>query len=293
MLVTVRAPASTSNLGPGFDCLGLALSLYSVFTFEPSGELIVEGCPEEFRNEDNLVLQGFRAVYKAADEAAPTVRLAISANVPVARGLGSSSTCIAAGAAAANTFLGGRFSKEELFEICAEFEGHPDNAAPCVLGGLTASFASEGRFHTVPLSIHPDWKFAVVIPDYEVKTSEARKAMPKEITVKDSVFTTSHCVALVSALASGDEALIRAACEDRLHEPCRKKLIPDYDAVRDLALKAGAACFFISGSGSTLIAMSKNTDTLLAFEAAVRDKFPNFCTHVLEASRSGVEVTTE
>ena len=157
MFVTVRAPASTSNLGPGFDCLGLALSLYSVFKFETSGELIVEGCPEEFQNEDNLVLQGFRAVYKAAGETAPTVRLTINANVPVARGLGSSSTCIAAGAAAANAFLGGRFSKDELFEICAEFEGHPDNAAPCVLGGLTASFAADGRFHTVPLAIHPDW----------------------------------------------------------------------------------------------------------------------------------------
>ena len=241
MFVTVRAPASTSNLGPGFDCLGLALSLYSVFTFETSGELIVEGCPEEFQNEDNLVLQGFRAVYKAAGETAPTVRLTINANVPVARGLGSSSTCITAGAAAANAFLGGRFSKDELFEICAEFEGHPDNAAPCVLGGLTASFAADGRFHTVPLAIHPDWKFAVVVPDYEVKTSEAREAMPKDISVKDSVFTTSHCVALVSALASGDESLIRIACEDRLHEPCRRKLIPDYEAVRELALKSGAS----------------------------------------------------
>ncbi len=293
MFVTVRAPASTSNLGPGFDCLGLALSLYSVFTFEPSGELIVEGCPGEFQNEDNLVLQGFRAVYKAAGETAPTVRLTINANVPVARGLGSSSTCIAAGAAAANAFLGGRFSKDELFEICAEFEGHPDNAAPCVLGGLTASFAADGRFHTVPLAIHPDWKFAVVVPDYEVKTSEARKAMPKEISVKDSVFTTSHCVALVSALASGDESLIRIACEDRLHEPCRRKLIPDYEAVRELALRSGAACFFISGSGSTLIAMTKNADTALQFTAAVREKFPTFGTHVLEAAFGGVEAQVE
>lgn len=293
MFVTVSTPASTSNLGPGFDCLGLALSLRSVFTFEPSDELIVEGCPEAYRNADNLVLQGFRTLCRQAGAEAPTVRLTINAGVPVARGLGSSSTCIAAGAAAANAFLGNPFTKDDLFEICARFEGHPDNAAPCVLGGLTASFVADERFHALALPISPDWRFAAVIPDYEVKTADARKAMPKEISVKDSVFTTSHAIAMINALASGDEDLLAEACRDRLHEPCRRKLIADYETLRALAFESGASAFFISGSGSTLIAMTKSDETALRFTTAARDRFPSFDAHVLETCREGVEVKVE
>ena len=139
MQITVRAPASTSNLGPGFDIFGLALSLYSVFTFKRSEVLQISGCPEAFQNEDNLVLQGFREVFREAGQTPFPVKLHIDAEVPVARGLGSSSTCIAAGAAAANAFLGSPFAKDELFQICARFEGHPDNAAPVTFGGRSES----------------------------------------------------------------------------------------------------------------------------------------------------------
>ncbi|MDO5531491.1 homoserine kinase [Sutterella sp.] len=291
MLVTVRAPASTSNLGPGFDCLGLALSLTSTFTFELNDTLVIDGCPEEFRNEDNLVIQGFREVYMEAGETPPNVHLTIEAEVPVARGLGSSSTCFAAGVAAANAYLGNRFTREQLFQICARFEGHPDNAAPCMLGGLSASFATEDDFHSVPLALDPEWRFATVIPDYEVKTHEARAAMPKEISVKDSVFTTSHAIAMIHALREGDEKLLALACRDRLHEPCRKKLIRDYDALRALALASGCAAFFISGSGSTLIAMTRSQEVAERFTREAVAKFPTFGAHILRAVEGGTQVT--
>ena len=138
MKVTVRVPASTSNLGPGYDSLGMALSLQAKFTFEPSDELVIEGCPEAYRNADNLVMQGFRMVCEKAGRPVPAVHLVIDSEVPVARGLGSSSTCIAGGMAAANAMLGNPFTTDDLFQLCTAFEGHPDNAAPAFLGGLRA-----------------------------------------------------------------------------------------------------------------------------------------------------------
>ncbi len=290
MTVSVRVPASTANLGPGYDCLGLALSIYSTFHFERSDALRIEGCPEAYRNDQNLVIQAFWETLRKAGAAPFPVHLVIDADVPVARGLGSSSTCIAAGAAAANAFLGGRFTKDDLFQICSNFEGHPDNAAPAVFGGLTASFAGEGKFHTVRFPIDPAWKFVAVIPNYEVRTSEARKAMPKTISVADSVFTTSHAIAMTAALVRGDEALLREACQDRLHEPCRMKLIPDYEAIRSLALEAEMTTFFISGSGSTLMAVTKDIAAADRFIALSHRDFPEFATHILHADLTGAQV---
>lgn len=291
MKVIVSAPATTANLGPGYDCLGLALTLRSTFTFETADELKIEGCDEAFRGPDNLVLQGFREVWRQAGLEAPAVHLVIDAKIPVARGLGSSSTCIVAGAAAANAMLDECFTPEELFQICSSFEGHPDNAGPCIFGGLTASFKAHTgeRFHSLPMPIAPEWHFATVIPDYEVRTSEARKAMPHEITVADSVYTTSHAIAMLQALASGDEALLAEAAEDRLHEPCRRKLIPDWAEIRQLAKDAGVAAFLISGSGSTLMAITKDETIAQDFLARVKATRPTFTTHLLRASSEGVK----
>lgn len=176
MLVTVTVPASTSNLGPGYDSLGMALSLKAKFTFEPADELLIEGCPEAYRNADNLVMQGFRTVCEKAGRPAPAVHLVIDSEVPVARGLGSSSTCIAGGMAAANAMLGSPFTTDELFQLCTAFEGHPDNAAPAFFGGLTASFMHEGKAVAVPFRPDPAWRFAAVIPNYEVRTEEAAES---------------------------------------------------------------------------------------------------------------------
>lgn len=292
MKLIVTAPGTTSNIGPGYDCLGLALTLYSTFTFEPSDTLVIEGCDKAYQNADNLVIQGFAAVYRRAGKTMPPVHLTIDAGVPIARGLGSSSVCFVAGAFAANAFLGEPFSRDELFQLCSAFEGHPDNAAPCIYGGMTASFAANrgDGFHTLPMPIHPDWRFAAVIPNYEVRTADARRAMPQEISVKDSVYTTSHAIAVLRALADGNEALLSAAAEDRLHEPCRRKLIPEWARLRQMADAAGAATFVISGSGSTMLAITRSDDIAEAFTAAVNKAFPLFKTVMLRASDEGVRV---
>lgn len=288
--IHVRVPASTSNLGPGYDCLGMALTLYADFTFTIADELRIEGCPEEFRNENNLVIQAFRKLYDKAGVAAPAVHLTVRSDVPVARGLGSSSTCLAAGFAAANAFLGDRYTKDELFQMSTAEEGHPDNAAPSVFGGLTASFMDEGRAETVSFTPDPEWRFVAVVPDYEVKTSEARKLVKKEIPLSAGIYSVSHAIAMVRALETGNEALLSAACTDVLHEPYRKALIPDYDDVRMTALEEGAATLFISGSGSTLIAVTKSQDVAERICEAVKLAHPTFGAHILRVSSEGTSV---
>ena len=160
-------------------------------------------------------------------------------------------------------------------------------------GGFTASFASDERFHALRMPLDQNWKFAVIIPDYEVRTADARRAMPKEIAVKDSVFTTSHAIAMIEALRSGSEELLAEACQDVLHEPCRRKLIKDYDSVRASAKAAGAPAFFISGSGSTMIALTKSETVAKRFIELVRARHPNFAGHVLHAAADGVRVETK
>ena len=288
--VTVRVPATSANLGPGYDCLGLALSMYSEFTFEEAEDFSVTGCPEEFRNEDNLVLVAFRRAFGAAGKEPKPVKLSIEAGVPVARGLGSSSTCIAAGVLGADAFLGGCFSLEEKLRICTEMEGHPDNAAPALYGGLTASFMEEGKPFSVPFDCDPAWRFVAIIPDYEVHTAEARKAVPKEMAISKSVYTTSHALAMVKALETGDEGLVGLAARDVLHEPYRKKLIPDYEVLRRLCLAAGAAAFLISGSGSTMLALTKQEDQAEELARAVEKAYPAFQVHVLRACQEGAKV---
>ena len=143
------------------------------------------------------------------------------------------------------------------------------------------------------MPLDQNWKFAVIIPDYEVRTADARRAMPKEIAVKDSVFTTSHAIAMIEALRSGSEELLAEACQDVLHEPCRRKLIKDYDSVRASAKAAGAPAFFISGSGSTMIALTKSETVAERFIELVRARHPNFAGHVLHAAADGVRVETK
>ena len=195
--------------------------------------------------------------------------------------------------AAANAMLGNPFTTDDLFQLCTAFEGHPDNAAPAFLGGLTASFMHEGRAVAVPFSPDPAWRFVAVIPNYEVRTEEARRIVRRDIDLSAAVHTMSHAIAMVRGLETGDEALVGAACADVLHEPYRRTLIAEYDAMRAMALEAGAATFFISGSGSTMIAATKSEAVAEAFVAKVRETWPDFAARVLTVCHEGTTVTVE
>ena len=254
-MIWIKVPATSANLGPGYDCAGAALSLYSRFGFEPADALRIEGCPAAYQNEDNLVIQAFKKTLEAAGKPYVPVHLVTESHIPFSRGLGSSSSCIVAGAVAANALTGNTLSEETLLNICTELEGHPDNVAPCLYGGVVSGFTEAGRTHVVRLSVHSRWRFVTLIPDYEVSTAMARKAVKQDIDVKTSVYTTGHVIAFLHALEKGDTALAAESCHDVLHEPYRRKLIPDYDRARAAAFENGATAFFISGSGSTMIAL--------------------------------------
>lgn len=256
--ITVRVPATTANIGPGFDSMGCALALYNYITCEvlPAGKLVITGCPEPYQNEENLAVQGYRAVLKRLGLPDEGLSLTIEAEIPVCRGLGSSAALIAGGAAAANLLHGSPLPPAELLEVTNEIEGHPDNLAPAIYGGLTASLVEDGKPRTVKLPLSPTLRWVAAIPDFELSTHLARAALPKEVAFVDAVYNASHVAVLVGALGRGDRELIAMALRDRLHQPYRESLIPEYGKVKAAAEQCGAIAFCISGAGPTLLALT-------------------------------------
>lgn len=256
--ITVRVPATTANIGPGFDSMGCALALYNYITCEvlPAGKLVITGCPEPYQNEENLAVQGYRAVLSRLGLPNEGLSLNIRAEIPVCRGLGSSAAMIAGGAAAANLLHGASLSSAELLAVTNEIEGHPDNLAPAIYGGLTASLVEDGIPRTVRLPLSPTLRWVAAIPNFELSTHLARAVLPKEVAFVDAVYNASHVAVLVGALGRGDRELIAMALRDRLHQPYREKLIPEYNKVKTAAEQCGAIAFCISGAGPTLLALT-------------------------------------
>ena len=253
--VTVRVPATSANIGPGFDSLGMAFSFYNTVSLAHAEKTVITGCPAAYAGEDNLALLAFRAACRRAGREAPPVHIHIAGDVPVSRGLGSSATLLVGGAFGANLLLSLGLSREDILEIATEIEGHPDNIAPAVYGGFTASLMQNGRPMAVACPVHPSLRFCAFIPDFKTRTHDARAVLPKTVPFADAVFNASHVAVLLSALATGDTEMLFASLVDRLHEPYRASLIDGFDAVKEAALAAGAHAFFISGSGSTCMAI--------------------------------------
>lgn len=256
--ITVRVPATTANIGPGFDSMGCALALHNYITCEvlPAGKLVITGCPEQYQNEENLAVQGYRVVLSRLGLPNEGLSLNIRAEIPVCRGLGSSAALIAGGAAAANLLHGSPLPPAELLEVTNEIEGHPDNLAPAIYGGLTASLVEDGKPRTVKLPLSPTLRWVAAIPDFELSTHLARAVLPKEVAFTDAVYNASHAAVLAGALGSGDRELIAMALRDRLHQPYRESLIPEYGKVKAAAEQCGAIAFCISGAGPTLLALT-------------------------------------
>ena len=255
--VTVRVPATTANLGVGFDTLGCALRLYNTLRFTLSDKLSFSGCDAEYQTPDNLAYQGFAAVYAHMGLPAPGVHIDIAADIPVCRGLGSSAALLVAGAMGANMLRGNKLSTQGLLNITNAMEGHPDNLAPAFYGGLTASMVDNGLPVSVNFPLHPDWEFLALVPDFDLPTPLARSVLPPQVSRADAIYNVSHGAMVLKALELGDEKLLRCAMQDKLHQDYRKKLIPDYEKIEALARSAGAA-FCLSGAGPTLLCVTRN-----------------------------------
>ncbi len=258
-MVKVTVPASTANIGPGFDTLGLALNLYNEYIFEEIDKgLIIEGCPDIFDNKNNLVYKSFMITAKKLGEKVKGLKISMNTHIPVSRGLGSSSACIVGGVYGANYLYNGGLSKDELFEIAVMIEGHPDNIAPCVYGGLTASIVEKNKPYTMHYNINDKLKFCALIPDFETSTKEARKLLPATINFCDAVFNISRVSFLLKALEIGDINMIGISLKDKLHQMYRATLIHECDDVSEICIVNGSSAIFISGSGPTLMNITDN-----------------------------------
>ncbi|MGM9645925.1 MAG: homoserine kinase [Eubacteriales bacterium] len=255
--IKIKVPATSANLGSGFDCVGIAFKLYNVFEFEKTESgLSFEGCAEKYANENNLAYKAYRAVCEKIGESSNVKIKFCDTGVPVSRGLGSSATLICAGAYAANALFGKKLNYSEILEICTEIEGHPDNVAPALLGSLCASVSDCGEIKSVKFPVSKKLFFTALIPDFEVSTSEARAVLPKEIQRTDAIYNMSRVALLPYAFSSGYPDLIKAVTKDKIHEQYRKKLFKNVSDVEKICYGCGALTFNISGAGSTCLCIS-------------------------------------
>jgi len=261
----ITVPATTANIGPGFDCLGAALQLNNRFSLrrltrqEEVFDLVVDG-PEGGHlrgGRDNLFYRAARCAWEAAGHPPIPLEARISLSAPPARGLGSSASAIVAGLCGANMMIGQPLGREKLLELAIAVEGHPDNVVPSLLGGLClTSRVADHRWRVVPYPWHERVRAVVVIPNLRLSTSEARRSLPRNVALQDAVSNLSALTVLLSGLCSGDGALIADGLRDSLHEPYRWPLIPHGLLVRQAAMAAGAWGAVISGSGPTILALS-------------------------------------
>ena len=258
--VTIRVPATTANLGPGFDAFGCALSLYTDVTFEETDSgLEITGCDEAYTGPDNLAYTAYCAVLASLNEEIRGIKIHIDAHIPICRGLGSSAALLVAGAIGANVLRGNKLSTQGLLNITNAMEGHPDNLAPAFFGGLTASMVDNGLPVTVNFPLHPDWEFLALVPDFNLSTPLARSVLPTQIPRADAVYNVSHGAMVLKALELGDEKLLRNGMQDRIHQNYRKSLIRDYEKIEALVRTTGAA-FCLSGAGPTLLCITRQRD---------------------------------
>ena len=273
--IRVAAPATTANLGPGYDCLGMALDIWNTVEVEPlaAGEassVLVsgEGEGELEAGQENLVYRSMEFLCREIGRELPPVRVSCSNEIPLARGLGSSAAAIAGGLVAANALLGGGFSQRDLLEMAATIEGHPDNVAAAVTGGLQLVVTEENTLYTVPVSIPAAMHVVLYIPDRRISTADARSVLPLQLPVADAVHNMSRVALLVAGMATNHPEYLDIATQDRLHQPYRQPLFPAMKLLMKAARDAGALGAFLSGSGSTVLALTQGREMTVAYEMA-------------------------
>ena len=260
--VQVRVPASTANLGPGFDALGMALVLYNEIEVELAGTglaLTVEGEGAEklqALGERNLVARSVISTLRQLGVHSDGVRVRMVNRIPLSRGLGSSSAAAMGGVAAAVAIAGVVLSPEEMLDLALPFEGHPDNITPALLGALTVSTVVEGKVRCVKLPVPEGLLAIAVIPEFHLPTAKARKVLPHTGPRADAFFNVGRVALFLGAMQAGRLDLLREASQDRLHQPYRAPLVPGMEEVLVEGQRAGALACFLSGAGPTLLALT-------------------------------------
>ncbi|MFN8576145.1 MAG: homoserine kinase [Candidatus Sericytochromatia bacterium] len=270
-MVKIQVPATTANIGSGFDILGACLNLYNYIDIEISDLYNLSYSGKEYKSslspdKDNLFYTSLERVYKEFGVKVPEFNINIEVNIPLSRGVGSSSSAIVSGVYSANYFLGNKLSNSEMLRICNDIEGHPDNVAPCLLGGVIISMSEYNKVYTQKIKPKNNYKFIVVVPEFELSTKEARKVLPEKISFSDSIFNSSHLAFLIMSLINGDDELLKISLNDRLHEQYRGKLIKGFDDIKKIAVENGAIGSVLSGAGPTILAIANKNEENIAKE---------------------------
>ena len=276
-MIRIQVPATSANLGSGFDSLGIALTLYNPVWMEEDDRLTIS-CKDSVdvpKDENNLIYWAVKQLYQECGRKLPGLKLIQENNIPLARGLGSSSACIVAGILGANRLLGNPFSRSDLINLAAKIEGHPDNTSPAIEGGLVASAMEGGRIYSVSVPVSEKLQFAVFIPPFELKTEMARSVLPETYSRADVVYNLSRSALMTASLFSGKLENLRVAVGDRIHQPYRSGLIENFDNVFRMSYELGSLGTYISGSGPTIIAMvpRENMQTFITYaEGHMKEK---------------------
>lgn len=257
----VSVPATTANIGPGFDCLGAALTLYNHFEFSLADRLTItasgEGADKVERDETNLVYQAIAKFYQHIDRPIPSIAFHTDTMIPLSRGLGSSATAIVGGIFGANLLAGSPLDLLELLDLAIAMEGHPDNVAPAMLGGCQLIASNQaGGWEYCDLHWHESIGLVVAIPNFELSTSKARQVLPEKFSMQDAIFNASHLALLSHGIQTGNVNWLKAGLQDRLHQNYRQSLITGMAEVQAAAIAAGAYGLVISGAGPTLLSLA-------------------------------------
>lgn len=293
MKIKVKVPATTANIGCGFDTLGIALTLYTTFYFEKiESGVVFEGFAPEFSNEDNLVYLSFLKTLKILDKKIEGVKIKIETDVPVSRGLGSSSTCVVGGIYGAFLLSNTPIDKDKIFDIANEIEGHPDNVSPAIYGGLSASCIVDNKGITVNYDIDSRFNFLALIPDFKTSTEEARKILPEFYTKSDVIYNLSRLGVVLKSFENYDITTLQKVMGDKIHEPYRKNIISEFDEVKNICNSIDSVCFFISGSGSTLMNILNNEKNLYKIQNKLKNLKNNWQCLLLKVDKIGTTFET-
>ncbi len=262
-MIGIQVPATSANLGSGFDSLGVALNWYNRVWMEESDYMEISSIDGMAipMGEDNLVYQAAGVIYQACNKSVPPMKIVQENNIPMARGIGSSSACIVAGIMGANQLLGKPFRQDELITFACEMEGHPDNTTPAFLGGLTIAAMDEDRVFSVNIQVSDEFRFALLIPPFQLKTERSRAALPAQYSKQDAVYNLSRSALMVASLSSGKAENIKIAVQDKLHQPFRTDLIERCAEIFDMTYQNGALGTYISGAGPCIMSIIERNNT--------------------------------
>lgn len=290
--ITVRVPCSTSNLGSGFDTLGLALALYNDVQVSriPASCVVLDQVPE---GTDPALLLGMlseasQAYFECTKQEPFGASVSLASNIPSGRGLGASATARLGIVGALNALAGSPLNREELLDLVTTLEHHPDNASPCLLGGFTVSGMVNGRVRCLSFPVSADLKFVTLVPDFQIATNEARKLVPGTYSKEDTVHSLNRASLISAAFSSGNYQALRGVFDDRVHQPYREKLIPQLSRVIRAGEGAGAIGGWLSGSGSAIMCMT--LENVEAISTAMQAELPKSRMLILTADNRGMEI---